>query len=815
MGLDKNLVYCQYKEDLCPVPTNYPSGSGLFFAYPSIPVPSAEAIQGAIELLSKDTAVNVGLIDWKDLPVEGNTIFCEICEGIRKSACVVLNQTYTNFNVLFEYGYAIGAGRAIWPLVEEGVAKEDRIYTSLDTLTTIGYSGFTNSKSIYSRMVKKQPWTRKSRFDLPETLGKNATREALSLLYLQSLQDNEASFRITETISTTQLGIINDDPREVSFHPMSWYLKRLGKCYAVVVHLGNDRMEGYALHWVKCALVAGISLALGRRLLILGENISMRPIDYRDIMKAYSSASQAAQVTQDFLSPISNIIFDFRKYMTSDIPSPKPRLESKGPILSAIDLGDYIAEDEEHILDKYFVETPQFLMALRPEFKIFVGWKGSGKTANFYMIMNRLLHDKRNLVCNIKPKEWQLNELLQFTANQLDKAKKGYLLESLWKFMIYSEVVKSCYERIKEKPEAATFSPNEMAIRAYVEDRIDIYQLSFTSRLVKTVNDLIIDFDKNKATELAVSERLHEKDIKQIHTMMMNYMQEDTESCTIVLDSLDANWHLGEDYQFMAEILLALISSARDIWRTCTKDCNKRGINKGISIFIFLRNDVFKIVLAQAKEPDKLQYELLLWGNFDKLLEIVNRRIINSLVDYDIEVINWAEILEPGFTPEKMKSLVRDSVVWRPRDIIYLMERAFHHARSRDAKYLGKQDFETAMPEYSEHVFRSLIAESQPYIPSMENLILEFVEAPSIMDLEEVEERLIKARIKKGDIYKTINFLIESTFMGYGIRSHTYHFPITPTESSIMTKIVWDDNILPSRKTFRIHNAFHDVLSVA
>ncbi|MCP8310174.1 MAG: hypothetical protein L6N94_01575 [Candidatus Methylarchaceae archaeon HK01M] len=814
MELDKNSVYCQYKEGLCPVPTEYPSGSGLFFAYPSRPVPSAEAIQGAIELLSKDTTVNVGLIDWKDLPIEGNIIFCEICKGIRKSSCVVLNQTDTNFNVLFEYGYAIGAGRAIWPLVEEGVAKEDRIYTSLDTLTTIGYSGFTNSKSIHSKMLKKKPWERESHFDLPEPLGKDATRETLSLLYLQSPQDNEASLRITEAILTTQLGIIIDDPREVSFHPMSWYLKRLKECYAVVVHLGNERMEGYALHWAKCALVAGISLALGRRLLILGENISMRPIDYRDIMKTYNSASGAAQATRDFLSPISNIIFSLRRYMESDITAPKQQLELKEHILSVIDLGDYIAENEEIILDKYFVETPQFLMALEPEFKVFVGRKGSGKTANFYMIMNKLLYDKRNLVCNIKPKEWQLNEFLQFTAHQLDKAKQGYLLESLWKFMIYSEVLKSCYERIKVKPAAATFSTNEMDIRKYVEDRIDIYQLSFTSRLVKTVNDLIRDFDKEKATEIAVSEILHENDIRQIHTMIMNYIQENTEKCTIVLDGLDSNWYLGENYQFMAEILLALISSARDIWRMCTRDCNKREINKGISIFIFLRNDVFKVVLAQAKEPDKLQYELLLWDKFEKLFEIVNKRISNSLADYDIEPINWTEILEPEFTPKEMKTFVKDNVVWRPRDIIYLMERAFYYARSRRAKYLGKQDFDIAMPEYSEHVFRSLIAESQPYIPSMENLILEFAEAPAIMDLEAVKERLIKAKIKTQDIRKTINFLIESSFIGYGIGNHDYRFPITPTESSIIAKAVWNGKTLPEHKKFKIHNAFHHALSI-
>ena len=817
MESNKDVVYCQYKEDICPAPTKYPAGSGLFFAYPSTPVTSAEAIQGAINLLSEDTSVDVPLIDWKNLQIEGNIVFCEICEAIRKSSCVVINQTYTNFNVLFEYGYAIGAGRAIWPLVEEGVAKGDRIYTTLETLTTIGYSGFTHSKSIYSKMIKKKPWSRKSRFDLPEPLGKDPIRETLSLLYLQSPQDNEASLRITEAILPTQLGIIIDDPREVSFHPMSWYLRRLKECYAVVVHLGSERMESYALHWAKCALVAGISLALGRRLLILGENISMsmRPIDYRDIIRTYISANEAGQITRYFLSPISNIILSLRQYMGFDITPKKPQLESKEHILSVIDLGDYIAENEELILDKYFVETPQFLMALEPEFKVFVGRKGSGKTANFYMILNRLLYDKRNLVCNIKPKEWQLNELLQFTARHLDRAKKGYLLESLWKFMIYSEVIKNCYESIKEKLQAATFSTNEIDIRNYVEERLDIYELSFTSRLIKTVNDVITDFDKEKATELAFSERLHETDIGQMHTMIMSYIQENREKCAIVLDGLDANWYLGEDYQFMAEILLALINAARDIWRTCTRDCNKQGINKGISIFIFLRNDVFKVVLAHAKEPDKLQYELLLWGKFEKLFEIVNKRISNSLADYDIDSINWADILEPGFTPEEMKSLVKDNIVPRPRDIIYLMERAFYYARSRDAKYLEKQDFGVAMPEYSEYVFRSIIAESQPYIPSMENLILEFAETPAIMDFKAVEERLIKAKIKTKDIRKTINFLIESSFIGYGIGKHDYRFPIAPTESAIVTKAVWDGKTLPEHKKFKIHNAFHHALSVS
>jgi hypothetical protein len=810
-------TYCQYKEELCCIPSASSAGSGLFFAYPSVPETSADAIKGAIELLRKDNTLNIGLIDWKDLPIEGNIIFCEICEAIRKSSCVVLNTTYTNFNILFEYGYSIGAGKAIWPLVEEGIAQENRIYSTIDTLTTIGYSKFTNSRSLYHKMLRKEPWKRTSRFgfDLPASLGKDATRDSISSLYLQSKFDNEPSLRISEALAKITTNVIRDDPREVSYRPLSWYLNAIKKSYAVIIHLGSDRMEGYALHSAKCALVAGVSLASGRRLLILGEDISSPPIDYREIMRSYSSATQAEKILTDFISPIDNIIFDFRKYIVYDLGLPKRTGDVKDNILAAIDLGDYIAEYEEQSLSKYFVETPQFLTALEPKFKVFVGRKGSGKSANFYMIMDTLFREKRNVVVNIKPKEWQFGELVDFIKHEWDKLNKGYLLQSWWKFMIYSEVIKTCYEKIREKPVSATFSTCEDEIIKYVDRRTDISQLSFTSRLVNTVRSLVKDYG-DLTEEIPVSEILHDKEIALMHRMLVNYIQEHRGRCTIVIDSLDANWDLGEDYKIMADILLSLIYSAGDTWRTCSRELSKLRIDTGISILIFLRNDVFDVVLGTAKEPDKIQYELILWDNIDKLLQIVNQRILHSLEEHDVDTLNWVDILESGIPPDNMRAFVESNLIWRPRDFIFFFERAFFYARSRVAKCLELQDFKDAMTEYSEHAFRSLCGESQPYIPKMEDLILGFAEAHSRLSLNDVQLKLKDAGIKRRDMRKTIDFLVQANFLGYRASKDSYRFPITPTEFAIMAKTVWNPKKKTKRaKIFIVHNAFHNALAIS
>lgn len=812
--IEQEQAYCQFNRDIC-TERMHPDKPSIFFAYPSKPKTSSEAMQRAIRLLSEDPNFQIEITDWQELPVEGNIIFCEICHGIMKSNCTVLNTTRVNFNIMFEYGFAVGAGRAIWPLVEEGVAKADRIYDSIATLTTIGYSKYSNSRSIYTKLKRKKPWERPPAFSLPQTLGTSPTRDTMNLLYLQNIYDNEPSLRISEALSAIPMRKIMDNPREDPFPPLSWYLKSISRSHAVIIHLGSEMAEGYVQHCAKCALVAGMTLALGRRLLILGENPSFKPIDYHDIIRSYDSAKQAGEIVSEFIWPINNIIFDFSKHAPEDTSLIKRPEITKDNILESIDLGEYTAENEDLVLADYFVETPEFMLALKPTHKVFIGRRGTGKTANFYMIMDKFEQDKRNIVCNIKPEEWQLDELLHFVKSELNIAQKGYLLQSLWKYMVYSEVIKSCFDRIKAKPIHSVLSDYEKAIINYVEGRKDITELSFISRLVNLVRGIIKEFDKEKTTEVAVSEVLHGRDIGRIHDMLMNYVQDNKGNCIIVIDSLDANWKLGRDYKIMAEILLSLIETTQDMWRACTKDLIGRISDKGLSILIFLRTDIFKTVLEVAREPDKLQPELISWKDMNELLDVVNRRILADLDEYGVEILDWREILDSGLTVQEMLLFLTENILCKPRDLIYFFQRCFYHARSRGVNRLGIKDFANAMKQYSEHAFKSLCAETQPYIPSVEGLLIEFAGAPSILSFDAIKGELKEGKINNKDVRKTVDYLIESNFLGVKMEDSVFHFPVTPTGFSIAAQKIWSKSRIHKKPSiFKIHNAFHSALFI-
>lgn len=803
--------YCHFIEKVCASIEHLKHERGLFFAYPSKPETSADAIRQAIKELRSNKTINISVVDWADLPIEGSTILCEICKGIRRMSCVVVNTTYVNFNVLFEYGLAIGTGRAIWPLVEEGISRDELVSTNVKTITTIGYSQFSNSASIYKKIIKKNPWDRVSHFDLPEWLGSQPTREAVGVFYMKSAQNNEPSLRISESLSLFKGELIIDDPVEVPFQHVVWYLNQIKRAYAVVIHLGNERMEGAHLHWAKCALVAGMALALGRRLLILGEDVSFEPIDYRDLIRSYKNAHEAETIVKTFMDKIAPEVEKYKEYASADIAL---TAKKKGSRLSTADVGDYIAENEQAALQSYFIDTPEFEKALQPKCTVFVGRKGSGKSANFYMLVSRLVEDKRGLVCAIKPKEYELNELVQFIKNELDLAKKGYLVESLWKFMLYSEVLATIRDRINKSP-SALYEVIDTKIVEYLESGKYGTNQSFTSRLTNVVRAVCNITAKSSETQVAVSEILHVAEINRMSEMLCEYIKvKEIKHFSILIDGLDANWRLGENHEIMSDILLALIGSARDIWRDCSKNMIAHEYSLETTIAIFIRSDVFSMTLERARDPDKLQFESLYWPTVDSLIALVNKRIIaNSAMD--TEVLNWTEILDPGFGYDEMKTMISRNVLPRPRDVIYYFQRVLYFANLRGTKYITKRDFQSAMEEYSQWALLSLSAEAQPYIPSMLDLLLEFDQKREVLTMEEINRAFLKAGVSEREFGRTLNFLVDINFLGYGIDANNYRFPSSPTEEAIMKRrfLRHIKGDMASAR-FKIHNAFHPVLSL-
>ena len=638
------------------------------------------------------------------------------------------------------------------------------------------------------------------------------TRAARQILYLRDPSGDEASLRVEEMLEESGLSVIRDDPSEVAFQPISWYLNRLETSFAVLIELGEQSSLQGPLHLAKCALVAGVSVACGRRLLMLGDDIGVGPIDYRDLLRNYKNAADAAAITKQWLAPLPGELQELEEIALADITS-TPR--QGVPLLQKIHLGDYVAENELSDLAAYFVETAEFQDALDGTFKVFVGRKGTGKSAVAHMVADRIRENKSNLARVIAPKGYELTQILKLVS-EFDPSTRNRFVEGLWKYLLSTEALLVIWDDLKDKPIDASWSAAEAKVRERVSASPDVMNLSFAGRIIEALNSQRQSIDENgQVSESTILGRLHSGEIQNLRDVICGYLGSEQRELTLLLDDMVPGWENAEERGQLSELLLSMVTSSRDLWRDWEYRMARAGC-RAPALLLFLRSDIFASMLQESDEPDKVDHRPVIWEDADALLNLLNKRIEASLSEDIDGVLNWNDLLEPGFTYDAMKQVIAGSILGRPRDIIYYFGRVFFNANRRRTSSLTKKDFEAALRDYSEYALQALSAEWSPYIPNLGDSLLEFWGGTEELTNDELQTRLIESGVEPNDVEGAVRFLVDAQFLGLAIDAYNYRFASTPTESAMMMRQA--GRFIHNRggeRRFRIHRGFQQSLGLS
>lgn len=126
--------------------------------------------------------------------------------------------------------------------------------------------------------------------------------------------------------------------------------------------------------------------------------------------------------------------------------------------LERLDLGDETAENEETVLDRYFVKTAQFREAKRGFARLVVGRKGAGKTAMFYVIRNSVINDQSQVTVELKPGVSQFLHFREVVLAQLSSALQEHTLAAFWNYILLCEIahriIETEFGRLRHQPGA-------------------------------------------------------------------------------------------------------------------------------------------------------------------------------------------------------------------------------------------------------------------------------------------------------------------------------------------------------------------------
>ncbi|MGH9514045.1 MAG: P-loop ATPase, Sll1717 family [Terriglobales bacterium] len=781
-----------------------------FVAYPSASSGRSETIEGAIENIQGGGVID--LLGWKDLAISGRVIIGAICEEIRNRHLFIADVTGLNPNVLFELGFAIANRKRIWLLLDPNIERAKLDFERFQLLTTIGYCPYSNSQDIVNGFYREEPYSKLDQ-DLQKELLQSTAAPAKkdALLYLKSDVDTNSSSAIARCVSSGVMPSVIDDPREVRVQPFAWYVQQVAAAYAVICHLLSTEYQNWEIHNAKHALVAGLAHGFAKPLIMLAHEPYSSPVDYRDLLKTHGTAAKAQAIFDSWLAPLA-AIYEKR---SAEQENYQQEAMAQGELRN-IAIGDPIAEFESNKLTEYFVPTAAYNEALRSKHSIFVGRKGTGKTASLYKLAEELSADPRNHVCVVKPVDYELHGLLEMLAQELPRSEKGYLIESFWKFLLYTELAKSVYEQLLLKPGFYQRTDAETRLFEFVEEYQSVITPEFSVRLDAAVNRLrnLNSSGTAENQRVSISERMHNDMLARLRALLGGTLS-DKERVAILVDNLDKAWNQRTDFQMLSELIFGLLSVSGRVAEEFEKESHWRNpVN--LSLTLFLRSDIYAAMIRYARERDKLPIRRMTWEDSELLRRVLQERFVSSGADVVRPDGIWDRYFPATVRGVPMQEYLADAALPRPRDLIYLVKTALQFAVNRGHTRIEEKDLIAAEDQYSRFALDSLLVESGTRVPRLDELIYEFVRSTEIITEQDILRAMHALGIPDNSLNDAIETLCEITFLGLEVGPGRFAYLYDEDSTTKITVM--------ARKTatehqsglyrYRINKVFHAYLEI-
>jgi nucleoside 2-deoxyribosyltransferase len=736
-----------------------------FFAFPSNPVDIAEIITDAIEKINTSGCAQI--VGWIDLENGGRFIWQAIEEAIDSADLFLCDLTGLNHNVLFELGYAIARKKRIWPILSTYHKLPGREKARFAAIRSIVHTEYSNAGDIFTSFLKSKIFLDPQR-SLYADLFREELREA-RLLYLKSSISTQASTYLTETIDSYSLPVFVDDPVEYPDLPLSEYAAEIANSFAVIVHFESDYTAQTSLHNAKCSLLSGLAHGLGKPLLMLAQSPFTSPVDYQDLLRIHDNGKTCRRIAEEWLRTQAEEISAAEQARQDRRKSRKQYEE-----LQTISLGTYAAENERDTLEDYFVERAAYAEGLNANSALFIGRRGAGKTAIFLRLSDSLARDKRNLVIEVFPREYELDGLLEVFAKFPSSVERGYLIESLWKFLLYTEIARALVEDLQDRPSQIPPLPDEQALLDFVSRSESLVMGAFSTRLGKVIDRLKRTDGESDLNELRVSELLHKGLIQSLRKLVPPLIRSKNKVILLV-DNLDKSWTPDLYVSELGALIFGLLNVRQNLIKEFQSQSNGQD-SVNLAILVFLRSDIFKHLRSLEREADKIDFRTLNWHDSGLLQRIIEKRFFSSSTAVDNENGIWYRYFCPDVNGKPTKAYMVEAVLPRPRDIIFLAKAALTSAINNGHRVIQQEDMLEAERQYSKHALDALINENRVLYPALEDFLYELVGYSPTVEYSALRHAASSAGIEGRDFEDFIHHMTEQWFLGYETSAGKFEF---------------------------------------
>ena len=706
---------------------------------------------------------------------------------------------------------AIGRFKRIFVSVDGSIEGSSRRFKrNYSNVVGLGYSEYVNHKELADEFLRERPWEDLDSSVLNTRYRQPPARPELpTLLYVKPQISTSSILGTVELLRASKFSesLIIDDPLDNPSPSLDWYAEQLTTADAVIIHLlGIDHVDSDPQN-LKGSLIAGLAHGLNRPLLMLAHSPYESPVDYSHLLQIHETAESCKQIIDSWLADISRSLPRRRQRRPQQGSSTKWELRH-------VALGQPVAEHERDDLDKYFVETSPYFRALDGPTTILIGRRGTGKTAILYAIRASLERTTRNHITILDPVGYELEGLLRVLNGLSHFSERGFLIESLWKYLIYSEIARSVAESLLTRPIYLSPTPVESDFLAYCEANADTLRPPFSTRLDNAVNSLHEIGQTTDAVQQRsrISERLHATLLRDLRKHVGAVLG-DYERLAVLIDNLDGPWSPGAHVKRLSELIRGLLNVVQDIPRDLGRSTH--GLQPvATQVTVLLRSDIFAFVQPLMAEQDKLPIERVVWNERDLLIRVLNQRLLQNAPNQMTEGDVWQQLFPDDVVGVSPIEFILRTTLPRPRDVIFMVKTAINNAINRQHQRVFPDDLLDARDQYSEFAFRSVLAEDDPQRRKLESVLYEFAGADRTVTMPDLQQRMSVAGVENSDVDWYINLLCDIGFLGIPT-NNGFRYSREEGERSMLREM---SSRLAARsgstETFEVNPAFYQVLQI-
>ena len=715
-----------------------------FYAYPSQPSHVRQIIEAAAREFKK-TQNSIHL--WIENDVVGRPLTDPIFEEIDGSDIVICDITKLNFNVIFEAGYAIAKNKPVILTLNSGTSNDRSLFSSIGIFDTLGYLEYQSTIDLISCLAKS---------GAPNPLVTSYPKSDSAPIYLVEYPTKSDSLaRITSRIKKSHIRYRSFNPQEHTRLSAISAIENVSSSSGVVIPLASNDAIAADIHNIRAAFVSGLSVGFGIPTLILQPFGGPVPLDVRDFSETFKHPDE-----------INDHIAIFSGEVLERMQIGRPRLQLKASNLLGLTVGDPMAENEMTTLSSYFLDTDEYERVVRGEANLVVGRKGTGKTALFTQVRDRIRRNKKNVVVDLKPEGYQLKKLREEILDYITEGAQEHLFVAFWEYILYIEIV---YKILEKDQKNFARDPNltegYLSLSKLYESQESLVEGDFSERLLTLAESIAFTFssafgrpeERKRLTQGEITELIHAKYLKDIRNQVVSYLKM-KDSLWILFDNLDKGWPPQGIDKVDTLILRCLIDAGKKIKR----DMDRAGI-KCVSV-VFVRNDVYEILMKNTSDFGKEIRVPLDWSQKDILKEVIRRRISGGAGGNFADI--WSQYVVPLYKGEDTFAYFLERSLMRPRNLIKMIIHARGYAINMRKERIEEEAIEKGLLIYANDVLKEADQELSDINPLARDILYKFFGASKDVSRAEILETITSTGIDTTEAEKIISHLLYFAFIG-------------------------------------------------